>query len=73
MDPTLLFDLITKGLQLLPTLITAGSQVVQTIEDLKTLSQAGSDGEVDDQVMTDIEARFDANVAKFNAPLPPKA
>lgn len=70
MDPVTIFGLITKGLTLLPTLVSAGIDITQRVEQLIALSKGGADGTLDDAAIAKIRADFDADLAEFNAPLP---
>jgi hypothetical protein len=70
MDPVLVFDLITKGVSLLPTLVSAGIDITQRVEQLITLSKGGAAGTLDDAAIAKIRADFDADLAEFNSDLP---
>lgn len=71
MDAAAVFLLIEKGITLLPTLIQAGVEITQVIQNLKNLAAAGAAGTVTDEQLTTLEAQLDALIADFNAPLPP--
>lgn len=72
MDAVAIFSLIEKGLTLLPILIDAGVSITTRIEQLMALAKAGTDGTtIPDADLAKIRADFDADLAEFNAPLPP--
>lgn len=71
MDPVLVFTLIEKGLALLPTLVSAGIDITQRVQQLIRLSKGGADGTLTADEVDHIRATFDADLAEFNAPLPP--
>lgn len=73
MDPVTIFELIAKGLTLLPTLVTAGIDITQRVEQLIALSNGGAAGTLDDAAIAKIRADFDADLAEFNTDLPPSA
>lgn len=70
MDAVAIFDLIAKGVALLPTLVSAGIDITQRVEQLITLSKGGAAGTLDDAAIAKIRADFDADLAEFNAPMP---
>ncbi len=70
MDPVVIFDLIAKGVSLLPTLVSAGVDITQRVEQLITLSKGGAEGILDDAAIAKIRADFDADLAEFNSDLP---
>lgn len=68
MDATTIFSLIDKGLTLIPYLVTAGQDIIQTINNLKILNNAASTGtQIPDEDLTAIETDFDQQMATFNA------
>lgn len=71
MDAATIFALITKGLTLLPTLISAGAQVTQVIENLIGLSKSAQAGTVTQEQVDAVEQQLDALIAQFNVDLPP--
>jgi hypothetical protein len=70
MDPILIFELITKGVSLLPTLVNAGIDITHRVEQLIALSKGGAEGTLDDAAIAKIRADFDADLAEFNSDLP---
>jgi hypothetical protein len=68
-----IFALIEQGLTLLPILINAGVSIEQRVEQLVALAKGGADGTLTDADIAKIRADFDADLAAFNAPLPPEA
>lgn len=73
MDAVAIFELIAKGVALLPTLVDAGINITQRVEQLITLAKGGAEGTLDEAAIAKIRADFDADLAEFNAPLPPQA
>lgn len=70
MDTKLIFDLIEKGVTLLPKLIEAGIDVTQKIQQIKALADAGKRGEmISDEQLAKIRSDFDADLADFNKPM----
>lgn len=69
MDMAAIFALLEKGLTLLPTLISAGVDITQTIEKLSGLASAAQTGTVTDAQVTDVETHLDAQIADFNQPM----
>lgn len=72
MDPVLIFTLIEKGLTLLPTLVSAGIDITQRVQQLIRLSKGGAEGTLTSDEVDRIRADFDADLDEFNSPLPPK-
>lgn len=69
MDPVLIFTLIEKGVTLLPTLVSAGIDITQRVNQLIALSKGGAEGTLSDDEVAKIRADFDADLAEFNKPL----
>lgn len=69
MNTALVFQLLEQGLALLPTLITAGVNVYDRIEQLKDLANRGAAGTVTDDEIAKIRAQFDADLDEFNKPM----
>jgi len=70
MDTKLIFDLIEKGVTLLPKLISAGIDVTEKIKQIKALAEAGKKGEmISDTDLAKIRSDFDADLDDFNTPM----
>jgi hypothetical protein len=69
MDPVLIFTLIEKGVTLLPTLVSAGIDITQRVNQLIALSKGGAEGNLSDDEIAKIRADFDADLAEFNSPI----
>lgn len=69
MNATAIFDLLTKGLTLLPILIDAGVSIAPRVEQLIALAKGGSAGTITDADLAKIEADFDVDLASFNEPI----
>jgi hypothetical protein len=69
MDPVLIFTLIEKGVTLLPTLVSAGIDITQRVNQLIALSKGGAEGSLSDDEIAKIRADFDADLAEFNSPI----
>lgn len=69
MDAVAIFQLIAQGVALLPSLVEAGIDITQRVEQLITLSKGGADGTLDDAAIAKIRADFDADLAEFNTPI----
>lgn len=69
MDPVVIFELIEKGLTLLPTLVEAGIDINNRVQQLIALSRGGAAGTLSEAEIAKIRADFDADLAEFNAPL----
>lgn len=72
MDPVTIFELIAKGLTLLPTLVSAGIDITQRVEQLIALSKGGAEGTLDEAAIAKIRADFDKDLEEFNSDLPPE-
>ncbi len=72
MDVIGIFELIAKGVSLIPTLVDAGVNITTRVEQLVTLAKGGADGTLDDAAIAKIRADFDADLAEFNSDLPPE-
>jgi hypothetical protein len=69
MNPVI-FDLIEKGLTLLPLLVSSGISIEQRIEQLIKLNRAAKDGTpITDAELAKIRADFDSDLADFNKPM----
>lgn len=69
MNPQI-FDLIEKGLTLLPTLIEAGVDITAKVQQMIKLNKAAkAGGAISDADLAAIRAEFDADLAAFNAPM----
>lgn len=71
MNAALIFQIIEKGLTVIPLLISAGTTVIPLIERLKAVAKGGADGTITDAELTALEADLDAALDEFNSPLPP--
>lgn len=69
MNSTQILALVAQFLTLLPTLIEAGVDITQRIEQLAALSQAGATGTATDDQVAKIRAQFDADLSDFNTPM----
>jgi len=67
MNPEII-DLIVKGLTLLPTLVEAGIDITQRVQQLIVLSKDGAS--LSDAEIAKIRADFDSDLADFNTPIP---
>jgi len=69
MNPAI-FDLIEKGLTLLPILVEAGIDITTKVQQLLTLNKAAaSGGVISDAELANIRASFDADLDSFNQPI----
>lgn len=73
MDYAKVFEVIQKGLALIPALISAGATVVPLVKRLTEVAKGGAEGTVTESELEALEADLDAALDEFNAPLPPKA
>lgn len=70
MDTKLIFELIEKGITLIPTLVEAGIDITKKIQQIKALAEAGKNGAIiSDEELAKIRAEFDADLDSFNEPL----
>ena len=69
MDIAAVMDLIVKGLGVVNTLVTVGSDALPAIKVLTDLATGAQNGDVTDEQLAQTEATLDALVDKFNAPL----
>lgn len=72
MNVAQIFDIIQKGLTVIPLLISAGATVIPLIERLKAVIKGGAEGTVTQTELEALEADLDAALDEFNSPLPPK-
>lgn len=67
MNPAI-FDLIEKGLLLLPVLVDAGIKITTQVEQLVALNKSAKDGTpISDAELAAIRASFDADLDAFNS------
>lgn len=71
MNAALIFQIIEKGLTVIPLLISAGTTVIPLVNRLTQLAKGGAEGTVTKEELEALEADLDAALAEFNAPLPP--
>ena len=71
MNTAAIFNIIEKGLTVIPLLIQAGATVVPLVNRLVAVAKGGADGTVTDAELTALEADLDAALGEFNAPMPP--
>jgi hypothetical protein len=69
MNAAAIFALIEQGLTLLPTLVQAGIDISQHIQQLTTLAKAGQAGTIDPAELAAIRSSFDTALDSFNAPM----
>lgn len=71
MNTALIFDLIAKGVALIPVLVEAGIDITKKVQQIKALADAGKNGTViSDEELAKIRADFDTSLDDFNEPLP---
>ena len=73
MSAAAILALVGQALALLPTLIETGIDVTARIEALVGLSKSSADGTVTDDQINAVRTQLDADLAEFNADLPPEA
>jgi len=73
MNTALIFELIAKGVSLLPVLVDAGISIKQRVDQISTLAKGGADGTLTDEVLAKIRADFDADLDEFNKPIEDQA
>lgn len=71
MNAAEILALVSQGLALLPGLISAGVDVVQRIEAIKSVADAGAAGTLTDAEVATYRAQLDADLVDFNTPMPP--
>lgn len=69
MNATEILTLVSQGLALLPGLISAGVDVVQRIESIKSVADAGAAGTLTDAQVQAYRDQLDADLADFNTPM----
>jgi hypothetical protein len=69
MNTALIFELIAKGVQLLPMLVDAGINITQRVEQLHNLAKGGAAGTITDEELAKIRADFDNDLDEFNKPI----
>lgn len=69
MNASEILALVGQFLAVLPTLIAAGVDITQRLEQLAALSQAGAAGTVTNDDVAKIRAQFDADLDDFNTPM----
>jgi hypothetical protein len=72
MNAALVFQIIEKGLTVIPLLISAGATVMPLVNRLIAVTKGGADGTVTKTELEALEADLDAALGEFNSPLPPK-
>lgn len=71
MDYAKIFTVLQKGLELIPTLINAGSTVIPLIKRMTEVAKGGAEGTVTETELEALERDLDAALDEFNSPLPP--
>jgi hypothetical protein len=69
MDMAAILALLEKGITLLPTLVSAGIDITQTVEKLVNLTSSAQAGTVTAEQLADVETELDAQITDFNAPM----
>lgn len=69
MNAEAILALVAQGLALLPTLISTGVNVVQRIEQIKTIADSGAAGTLTAEQIAAYRAQLDADLAEFNKPM----
>lgn len=70
MNTVLIFELIEKGITLIPTLVQAGLDITAKVQQIKKLAEAGKNGTmISDEDLAKIRADFDADLDDFNKPI----
>lgn len=70
MNAAAIFNILEKGLTVIPLLISAGTTVVPLVSRLVAVAKGGADGTVTDAELLALEADLDAALGEFNSPLP---
>jgi hypothetical protein len=70
MNVTQVFQIIEKGLTVIPLLISAGATVLPLVTRLIAVAKGGADGTVTLTELEELERDLDAALDEFNAPLP---
>lgn len=71
MNVAAVFQIIEKGLTVIPLLISAGATVAPLVARLIKVAKGGAEGKISDAELSALEADLDAALDEFNAPLPP--
>ena len=69
MNAALIFELIEKGVTLLPTLVDAGISITQRVQQISRLAKGGAEGTLTDEELAKIRSDFDADLDEFNKPM----
>lgn len=69
MNAQAILALVGQGLALLPTLIETGVNVVNRIQQIKNIADAGAAGTLTDEQIEAYRAQLDADLAEFNKPI----
>ncbi len=70
MSPKLIFDLISKAVQVLPTLVQAGIDIKERVDQIGELAKVAHAGGDTTDLVRKVRAQLDADLNEFNAPLP---
>ena len=70
MDYVKILTVLQKGIELIPSLISAGATVVPLIKRMTEVAKGGVAGTVTDAELAALEADLDAALDEFNSPLP---
>lgn len=74
MDYSKVFEILEKGLKLIPVLIDTGSDVIGLVNRMSKVAADAKEGkQVDPQEIGELEADLDATLDEINAPLPPES
>jgi hypothetical protein len=69
MDVATVLDLVAKGLGVINTLVTVGSNAAPAIKVVSDLVTGAQTGEVTDEQLAETERVLDQMIADFNAPI----
>ncbi len=70
MNATLILELIAKAVQVLPTLVEAGINIKQRVDQIKDLAEAAKNGTATHDMIKKVRDQLDADLDEFNSPLP---
>lgn len=70
MNTKLIFDLIAKAVQVLPSIVEAGIDIKQRVDDIGALAKAAHDGSDTAELVRKVRAQLDADLNEFNSPMP---
>lgn len=70
MNAAQILALVAQAVAVLPSLVSAGIDIVDRVRQIQALAQAGANGTATDEQIAAIRQQLDSDLDEFNSPLP---